>query len=86
MAKPYDYTTAGFDTFLDRSIDSNSAVTLDSQPQAQSRQINYDQSQVSGSLGDILSIGGIQLDGQKRRITIYDENANESVWIGDIDE
>lgn len=80
----YDYSTAGFDSFLDRSIDSNGGYTLDSQPTARSREMNFDQGKVSGSLGDSLRIGKIQLDGINGRISIYDGNGDENTRIGDL--
>lgn len=85
MSRPYDYNTAGFDAFLCRSIDEPQAATLEDQPTTPIRQMNFDQAPVSGSLGDILNIGKIDLDGGKGRMTIYDENGNEAVWVGDID-
>ena len=85
--KDYSYVDAGFSTFLTRSIDDTAAVTLgDMSTQALStnREINYDQSQTTGSLGSSTRIGNIDLDGVKGRITIFDENNREVVWIGNI--
>lgn len=82
-AKPYDYTLAGFDAFLDRSIDGNDAYTLDDRPNIANQQINYDQSQVSGKLGSTLQIAdSITIDGIKRRISITDENGIEVTRLG----
>lgn len=81
----YDFSTAGFDSFLDRSIDSNGGYTLDSQPIARSREMNFDQGKVSGSMGDSLRIGRIALDGRNGRISIFDENnTDENTRIGDL--
>jgi hypothetical protein len=81
----YDYTNAGFDPFLTRSIDTigapNLQLTGDAAP---SQELNYDQSQTSGSLGSALQIGNIILDGTTGRISIIDENGNTVVEIGDI--
>jgi hypothetical protein len=67
----YDYTAAGFDGFLSRSIDDLSQVNLDSQG-PQSKQIRYDDAQVSGFMGDTLQIGKVQIT--KTNITMDDDN------------
>ena len=82
--RPYDYTEAGFDAFLSRSIDNLSQINLDSQG-PQTTQVRYDSAQVSGALGDTLRIGSIHLDGVKGRISIYNED-NEVVRIGELDD
>lgn len=85
----YDYSDAGFDAFMDRSIDAsgggNAGGTLEDQTY-QSRETNYDAGGSSGSLGDSLQIGNIKLDGVKGRISVYDETGNEVVRLGDLDE
>lgn len=82
----YDYTVAGFSTFLSRSLDDNGATNLESSagltPQA--RNLNYDQASVTGALGDILSIGHIKIDGRTGRISIFDDNNNEVVRLGEL--
>lgn len=80
----YSYLDAGFDPFLSRSIDNLSQVNLDSQGPA-TTQIAYDRSGVSGSLGNILQIGKIQIDGVKGRISVYDDSGNENIRIGELD-
>ena len=85
MAKnDYDYETAGFDPFLSRSIDQVGATLADSENMNYSRQMNFDQQQVSGSLGDVLRVGNIQLDGVQGRISVYDGDNNEVVRIGSL--
>lgn len=86
----YDYLSAGFGPFLTRSIDDIGEVNLDNATdmasvRGGSRELNYDQTQTTGSLGSIVQVGSIQIDGVKGRITIYDDDGNEAVWIGDID-
>lgn len=67
----YNYTSAGFDSFLSRSIDATPQFGLDSQgPMV--NQVRYDGTQVSGMLGDNLQIGNINLDGANSRITASD--------------
>lgn len=80
----YNYTSAGFDAFLSRSIDNVSQINLDSGGY-QSQQVRYDHSQISGMLGDKLTVGNIILDGTIGRISIVD-NALEVVRIGKLDD
>ncbi len=65
----YDYTSAGFDNFLTRSIDEGST----------SRAGAFDRSAVSGFLGDTLRIGKIQIDGANGRIVVVDASTNRIV-------
>ena len=81
--KDYDYGDAGFDGFMNRSIDSISQFNLDS-PGPNVQQVRYDSTQVSGMMGDSLQLGDITMDGVKGRITIF-EDGEEAVRIGDID-
>lgn len=80
----FDYGSAGFDAFLNRSIDQTSGYypTLNTIPAVNTgMQLNYDQNQITGSLGDVLQIGGILIDGRNRKISIADEQNNETVRI-----
>lgn len=76
----YNYETAGFDGFLSKSIDDLTQVTLDS-PGPQSTAIPFDRGQQSGSLGNSIMIGHINLDGSTGRITIDDGN-NDFLLMG----
>jgi hypothetical protein len=80
----YNYSSAGFDGFLMRSIDKTPQVNL-ADPGPQTTAIRYDSSQVSGMLGNALQIGNIKLDGVAGRISVYDSNGNESIRIGSLD-
>ncbi len=85
----YNYESAGFDAFMDRSIDRSGGgeaggATLDTQVY-QSRENNYDAGGSSGSVGDSLQVGNIKIDGVKGRISVYDETGNEVVRLGDLD-
>lgn len=80
----YSYETSGFDGFLSRSIDDLPQVTLDS-PGPQSTAIPFDRGQQSGSFGNSIQIGSIQLDGVKGRITITDDAGNIVVMLGELD-
>lgn len=81
---PYDYTQAGLDGFLSRSIDNLVQMTLDS-PGPISTAVRYDSAQLSGPVGNIFRVGNIYLDGVTGRISVYDENGNEVVRIGELD-
>jgi len=78
-----NYEDLGFNKFLQRSI-----KTQNTQTQSQSNfssGLNFDQVQMSGSLGDKIQVGGnnIIIDGVNRRITINDGN-NDVITIGDV--
>lgn len=82
----YDYTTAGFNGFLSRALNANPfAQTLSDNPTNSSgTELNFDQQPVSGSLGNILQIGTIHIDGTTGRISVFDNNGNEVGRIGDL--
>ncbi len=66
----YDYSKAGFDPFLSRSIDARiQSLGMASVP---SRQIAFDRQQVSGSLGDTLRLGRILFNGADGNIIMND--------------
>ena len=52
----YNYTSAGFDGFLSRSIDKTPQVNLSDQGPV-STAVAFDRTQVSGMLGNTLQIG-----------------------------
>jgi hypothetical protein len=81
----YDYTVAGFDGFLSRSIDTQGAP-LDAQPDAPSKQMDFDRSQASGALGNTVRIGNINIDGVEGRISVYDDESNEVARFGKLDD
>lgn len=87
-AKPYTYLTAGFNRFFSRSIgsESTSGNLLQVANMAGSRELNFDQTPTSGNLGDIIQVGGITIDGTKRRISIFDETGVETGRIGRLDD
>lgn len=82
----HTYRSVGFNRFFRRSLNSNpDAVNLKSiSGGGTSRQLNFDDAQVSGSLGDILRIGRINLDGKLGRQSIMDERNNEVLRLGDL--
>lgn len=80
MNNDWDYSKAGFDGFLSRSIDDLSQVNLNSQG-PMSTQLRYDSSQVSGFLGDSFWLGGVGLEGKDNRIITRD-GQNIRVIIG----
>lgn len=78
MSPDYNYESAGFDAYLSRSIDN----VGQSAPQAM--QVNFDQNQISGSLGDTLRIGSIFLDGKAGSIVIYDDQGVPVAIFGEL--
>lgn len=81
----HTYRDVGFNRFFKRSINSNpDAVNLNSVGGGGNKQIAFDDVQVSGSLGDILRIGRITLDGKLGRESIFDERNNEVLRLGDL--
>lgn len=73
MDGDYDYAAAGFDGFLSRSVDNLPRVNLDGQGPQSTAQA-FDRTQVTGSLGDTLQIGGIKLNGSEGNIIVNDGN------------
>jgi hypothetical protein len=82
----YTYTEAGFNGFFRRTIANSDpqVMTLREMP-ARSNQINFDYSQVSGALGDILRLGTAYVDGKTGRFGIKDDQGNDIVWLGKVD-
>lgn len=76
----YDYTTAGFDGFLSRSIDSTQQVNLDSTAPP-SQQFRFDSAQISGLMGDTFQVGPVRLT--KHGILMSDDNGNDILLLGD---
>lgn len=77
----YDYSNAGLDSFLSRSIDDISQVNLDSTG-PRSSAIRYDDSQQSGMMGDMIRIGKITLNGQDGNI-VGNDGTNDFFIIGE---
>lgn len=90
---PSDYNTAGYNSYLTKSIDLTTqmpanaiSATLSTPAQYSDNNINYSQSVVSGALGDIIQVGNITIDGSIGRITIRDGSNIEVVRIGLLDD
>lgn len=79
MKDDYDYTAAGFDGFLSRSIDNLPKINLDSQGPS-STAMRYDSAQVSGFLGDTLQIGGVRIE---REAIFINDGENDFLVMGD---
>ena len=76
MANPLpNYEDLGFNKFLQRSIRSVQTS------QAPSSDLNFDQVQTSGSLGSVIQVGDINIDGVNRRVEIR-ENGELVVLLG----
>lgn len=85
----YNYQDSGFDPFMERSIGIGEQLvptTLEGMSATvSSGDINFDASQISGSLGDRIQVGGnnVVIDGANRRITVNDGNTDRII-IGNI--
>lgn len=88
MAEEYSYSDSGYDDFMSRSIEGATAANLDQSTSGggSSRQLNFDAAQVSGSLGDILKVGNVLINGQRGRITIEDDSGNTVAIFGELEE
>ena len=86
--KPYTYAEAGFNGFLRRSIGSKAttgSLREMSRTTAPPTQLNFDNMQVSGSLGDTLEIGRILLNGADGQIDLRaDASDDVVVRIGEL--
>lgn len=84
------YADSGYNGFLRRTISSDpKASTLSQLARNAGRGniLNFDNAQVSGSLGDTLEVGKILIDGSvgDGRIDGHDDN-NNTVWrLGDLE-
>lgn len=68
-----------------RSLDSEpNLMSLRSAVSTNNRILNFDQMQVSGSLGDTIQSDGVRLE--RRRISIVDENGVEVGRVGRLDD
>lgn len=73
----YNYENAGFSGYLTRSLVDASGTAQS----FQARQLNFEQSQISGALGDTLKIGRIFINGAEGNIIVND-GENDRVLIG----
>lgn len=77
----YNYESSGFGPFLTRPLGSERGIR-----NSTVKQVNFDQNQITGSLGDVFRVGKINLDGSNGRISIYDDQDREVVRIGELDD
>lgn len=87
MARPaaYSYSDAGFNGFFRRTLTSNpSSQVLASR--GNSREMNFDDMQTSGRLGDKIIVGNIVIDGKKGAISVNDDGGTEVIRIGYTDD
>jgi hypothetical protein len=81
----HDYESAGFNGFFRRSLGSHpDATTLRQLNTRATRSLNFDDQQISGSLGDTLRVGAVTVEGKVGRVVVHDEQNNEVVELGDI--
>lgn len=88
ISPEYDYIASGFNGFLSRRIRRPDASTLQGlSNDTPRREINFDRTTTSGSLGDTFTIGSIFLDGSRGRIDIKSTTTQETVVrLGELDE
>lgn len=83
---PYSYSDAGFNGFFRRTLSSNpNTNVLGDTRRPSNNQLNFDDLQTSGALGDKLKVGNIVIDGKTGRISVLDEVGTEVIRIGNID-
>lgn len=82
----YTYADAGFNGFMSRSLKAVSvAQTLSDGASTSSGTIlNFDRQQVAASLGNILTLGRVSIDGVAGRIIVSDQNGVQTGWFGDL--
>ena len=81
-SKPYTYAEAGFNGFLRRTLSSRQTTgTLRdmSRTTTPPSQLNFDNMQVSGSLGDTVEIGRILLNGADGQIDLRADASDDVV-------
>jgi hypothetical protein len=79
------YLDLGFSNFFERPMaqDSLSSIPAPTGGSSSGGQLNFDQVQTTGSLGDRIQVGNIIIDGTMGRITVSD-GGSRLVIIGDI--
>ena len=83
----YSYMDSGLNGFFSRRIGRPDAVTLNSLSNSLPRkEMDFDHMSTSGTLGDIISVNGIKLDGPNRRISIMDDLDIEVGRIGNLSD
>jgi len=86
--RAYTYEDAGFNGFMRRTLNSNinnGSLSQMARNSTTMSSLNFDNLQVSGSLGDTLEIGRILLNGADGQIDVRDEDSSDVVVrIGEI--
>lgn len=82
MKPRYDYTVAGLDGFLSRSIDSVGLGGF----RSPTNQLRFDSTQISGALGDSFRLKNILTDGRAGRNTYFDEGGNPVLIEGQLED
>ena len=88
--KKMSYEDAGYNGFFRRTLASNPTETslknVGANRTHRPQGINFDGSQASGSLGDVIQVGNsIELNGPGERISIKDSERNEVVRLGNME-
>jgi len=88
--KKITYEDSGYNGFMRRTIASsqnNNTLSQISRNSNQMSNLNFDNMNVSGSLGDTITVGNITIDGSvgNGRIDGNDENRNPVWRLGDLE-
>ena len=83
----YNYSNAGFNNFLVRSMKSNpvAANIASGIAVGSGKPMNVDLQAMFGALGNKIEMGRLVLDGVNGRVIPLDENGEETGWIGNIE-
>jgi len=86
--KSYTYLDAGFNGFFRRTLASDPTQNIlnsSAQGGKGSREINLDEEQFEGFMGDVLQVGRVTIDGRRGAVSVFDENKNEVGRLGPYD-
>lgn len=82
LADEYTYRNSGLDDFFTRQIDIGGIAD----PVIQGGgELNYDNLQTGGSLGTVLQVGSLRLNGIDGRLEILNENGEIIGVVGSLD-
>ena len=82
--RPPNYRDIGFTSFFKRSIGDAGArrATTLRDIQVSSTELNLDNTNVSGTLGDVFSVGKVNIDGKTGRVNIVTDEGEVTGYFG----
>lgn len=80
----FNYLKSGFTSFFKRSIADNGMTGIRSLRgvRASKTELNLDETNVSGSLGDVINVGLVQIDGKTGRVNITTDQGEVTGYFG----